>query len=1301
MTEMRSSLVVEADGSSIVGESQRITGGLDSVSAAADKTAASFQKITTQSAAAERMQQRLNSTFNSFGANARSAQESAQALDQALRARDAYRALEESIDPLIRAERELAAAQQIVNNAVSSGAATQEDAAQRLQVLNDRYEAIVTSQQRAAASLSAMPSSAGSARASAAVFEEAFRTRDAYRSLEESIDPLIRAERELAAAQQLVNNAMASGAATPEQAARSLQLLQGRYDATVAAQGRVGASSRAMSGSIQNASFQIADAAVQFQAGTAASIIFAQQMPQLLGGMGVLGAVMGAVVAVGAPLVTMLLDTGEAAGSLDERLDKLDTSLQSVNERLEILRDQDLSLTFGTMANDIRGLTEDLLALDRVAELRNLRSVLEEVLQESIQPRWWDRAGQTILSGLTAAAGGMASGAAIGGQDLTAQRFAELTGGRGPDLAGFQTRSQSIIDSAQAGNVERVVSEFRSLVQDFKGDQPLSEMNDELLLMLDTLGKTAQQLAAAEAQLNGSALAARLDKETSALVTNYRQQAELAAAVLQFGENSAEVEAVRNQHARDALTLKLRELGVEQGSVREQEALAALAEAQAAQDATRAEERAKSIRETLTGLSDELAVTQAIIISGEHSAEVERLRTEQARETLRLRLEELGATEEQIAKAEELLEQSRAAARQAQQDRAAREASQSLDGLQRQAEINRAILQYGRDSLEVKRLQIEAARTEYAQSLLTKQISEERRRELLAQWDITNGLQGVDPFGSLATARSILETQTRSIARLELEQSLIGQSEQTRRRVLALYEAELQIRQAGIDAESELADRIREGARAESERAAELERQQDAWETIQKSAEDSIDRIVDAAMDADLPGVFEGIATEIEGILTDLAIKNPLKNILLGSDLPTLGDLGGLNGIWARLTGNVPAIDPAEAAAQAAAQSVATMQVTAASVIIGGAGVSQFLSTMGGTGAANVNLPDSAVTSQIWEFFKGKGLQPHQIAAIVGNAAGESGFDPRAVGDNGTSFGLFQHHASRADGLLSAVGGVGGLGNVQGQLEYVWRELLTSENGALQKLLATTNVQDATSVWMRDFERPHADAMIDSWPTRLGAAEAALTRFGSTATDATKNLGTLGTGFDTFGGALASVAQSFASGGGSGGLTGILGTIGSALAGVIGLPGFAKGGATGGSDPSRVAGLVHEEEFVFDAEATRRIGVQNLEAIRRGRMPGYARGGYVSNAGDYAFLSEGSANGNAPIDMRPVINVQNNTSIPVEKSNIEETTGPRGQRQYTLALSDAVATGLTTPGGKAGRAIRTNYGLTRGSKRRT
>ena len=47
--------------------------------------------------------------------------------------------------------------------------------------------------------------------------------------------------------------------------------------------------------------------------------------------------------------------------------------------------------------------------------------------------------------------------------------------------------------------------------------------------------------------------------------------------------------------------------------------------------------------------------------------------------------------------------------------------------------------------------------------------------------------------------------------------------------------------------------------------------------------------------------------------------------------------------------------------------------------------------------------------------------------------------------------------------------------------------------------------------------------------------------------------------------------------------------------------GFKKGGYTGDGDPNTVAGPVHRGEYVFDARAVKRLGVQNLEALRSGR----------------------------------------------------------------------------------------------------
>lgn len=49
--------------------------------------------------------------------------------------------------------------------------------------------------------------------------------------------------------------------------------------------------------------------------------------------------------------------------------------------------------------------------------------------------------------------------------------------------------------------------------------------------------------------------------------------------------------------------------------------------------------------------------------------------------------------------------------------------------------------------------------------------------------------------------------------------------------------------------------------------------------------------------------------------------------------------------------------------------------------------------------------------------------------------------------------------------------------------------------------------------------------------------------------------------------------------------------------------GFKTGGYTGDGGVNDVAGVVHGKEFVFDAAAVSRIGVDNLEAMRRGQSP--------------------------------------------------------------------------------------------------
>lgn len=61
-------------------------------------------------------------------------------------------------------------------------------------------------------------------------------------------------------------------------------------------------------------------------------------------------------------------------------------------------------------------------------------------------------------------------------------------------------------------------------------------------------------------------------------------------------------------------------------------------------------------------------------------------------------------------------------------------------------------------------------------------------------------------------------------------------------------------------------------------------------------------------------------------------------------------------------------------------------------------------------------------------------------------------------------------------------------------------------------------------------------------------------------------------------------------------------TLSQTLAAVNSLGGFREGGFTGNGGVNDVAGVVHGQEYVFDAGATARIGVENLDALRRGDL---------------------------------------------------------------------------------------------------
>ena len=102
-----------------------------------------------------------------------------------------------------------------------------------------------------------------------------------------------------------------------------------------------------------------------------------------------------------------------------------------------------------------------------------------------------------------------------------------------------------------------------------------------------------------------------------------------------------------------------------------------------------------------------------------------------------------------------------------------------------------------------------------------------------------------------------------------------------------------------------------------------------------------------------------------------------------------------------------------------------------------------------------------------------KGLNSAQAKGILANIMSESTFDPSSVGDNGASYGLFQHNLSRRDSLVKFINDnyddKDWKTNWRGQIDYALTE------SDMTNYLAATKDKDekeAARLFMLGFERP-------------------------------------------------------------------------------------------------------------------------------------------------------------------------------------------------------------------------------------
>ena len=505
----------------------------------------------------------------------------------------------------------------------------------------------------------------------------------------------------------------------------------------------------------------------------------------------------------------------------------------------------------------------------------------------------------------------------------------------------------------------------------------------------------------------------------------------------------------------------------------------------------------------------------------------------------------------------------------------------------------------------------------------------------------------------------LTRAQDEQMNRLRLEAQLAGATEAARARALAVYQAELEIKQMGLDLNDQMAVQMRAAAAQIADQQRQTTQLVDAWDQVRSAAEAAIDAPFDALLDGDLKGAALAAVKEIGAAWMDLAWKNPLKNRLLGTDYATIDDMGGLGGVIGTLFGGRPQVTASQMNAASMAVTTPMVNLTAANMtgmpsagmMPGGANIIPFPGAAQIPGApGDLNVLRSVATGGALRPDALTGLQgpfAGQLAAMVTDAQAQFGADAVRI----TS--AFRSVARQAELWEQALAKYGSAAEAR---KWVAPPGHSNHNRGMAADLdyGSPAVQD----WF------HANAAKYGLGYRMGnepwhiepvgagqrgraalETDAAMSRLAETTTQAQAQLGQLGTGAQTLGtgmqqmtaglaGTLQGIGASYGPGGAFvGGLLGeglkwMFGG-GAAAKSAAAKPGFMAGGYTGAGATTDVAGVVHAEEYVFDAASTRKIGVANLEALRRGALKGYRSGGYVVS-GRAPLVASSSAGAAAP-----------------------------------------------------------------------
>lgn len=228
-----------------------------------------------------------------------------------------------------------------------------------------------------------------SAESSAKVFERAFAQNErSVDRLRRAIDPVYAASKKYESAVNTLDKALKQGGISQATHTRLIEQANAAYlragtGATKAAGSfaLLGNMSNQNRARIQNLGFQLQDVAVQLQAGTRESVVFAQQGSQIASIFGPVGAIIGTLAAVGIPLLAFAFANGaEEARKMEDALSDIRDLSNSLKAAQDILgmSVQELRDKYGQYASAVHEAARQLANLQAAqAQVKINEQILE------------------------------------------------------------------------------------------------------------------------------------------------------------------------------------------------------------------------------------------------------------------------------------------------------------------------------------------------------------------------------------------------------------------------------------------------------------------------------------------------------------------------------------------------------------------------------------------------------------------------------------------------------------------------------------------------------------------------------------------------------------------------------------------------------------------------------------------------------------------------------------------------------------------------------------------------------------